>query len=82
VVRQRVSAHQRGQVSLAAVRRDGDSEGDEVVLQLWDDGRLRPAHPDPGWRGPGMRLVRALGARLEVRSSERGTVLNVRWKLP
>ena len=51
----------------------------EIVVR--DRGRWRPPPADPGWRGRGLMIIRALADDVEVRHDSTGTVVRMRWRM-
>jgi serine phosphatase RsbU (regulator of sigma subunit)/anti-sigma regulatory factor (Ser/Thr protein kinase) len=54
--------------------------GDEVVIRFRDSGRWRPPR-DPS-RGRGIGMMRSLADEVEISRSERGTTVELRWRMP
>ncbi|WP_300008417.1 PAS domain S-box protein [Pseudonocardia sp.] len=62
------------------LRVDVGHRGDRVVVQVRDDGRWRPPAADPGHRGRGLALIRALAQDVELEPGIGGTA--IRFSLP
>lgn len=58
------------------------SSSGEIVVVVRDHGRWRVPSADPGWRGRGMVIIRALADAVVVRRDEGGTTVEMRWRLP
>jgi serine/threonine-protein kinase RsbW len=67
-----------GRVDLVAAR-TADSR---VLVTVRDHGRWRPPPHDPGTRGRGLPMIKALAHRAEVQQSEDGTIVYMEWELP
>lgn len=66
-----------GPVDLLAARTvDG-----RVLVAIRDHGRWRPPPPDPGTRGRGLPMIRALAHRAEVQPGPQGTCVQMEWRL-
>jgi serine/threonine-protein kinase RsbW len=50
-----------------------------VLVTVRDHGRWRPPPPDPGFRGRGLGMIRALAHRSEIERTDHGTVVHMRW---
>lgn len=67
-----------GPVDLAAAR---TTDG-RVLVAVSDHGRWRPPPADPGFRGRGLLMIKALAAWAEVLRSPHGTTVHMEWMLP
>lgn len=67
-----------GQVDLVAAR-TADSR---VLVTVRDHGQWRPPPADPGWRGRGLPMIKALAHRAEVQQGPHGTCVHMEWQLP
>ncbi|MCX6464184.1 MAG: SpoIIE family protein phosphatase [Pseudonocardiales bacterium] len=64
----------RGEVAVGLTRRaDG-----AVQVQVADSGSWRPAPPDPGFRGRGLEVIRAIGTDVDVAAGADGTRVGFR----
>jgi anti-sigma regulatory factor (Ser/Thr protein kinase) len=68
----------QGPVDLVAAR---TTDG-RVLVTVSDRGRWRPPPADPGFRGRGLLMIRALAHRVDVRQSAQGTTVYMEWTLP
>jgi len=68
----------QGPVDLVAAR---TTDG-RVLVAVSDCGRWRPPPPDPGFRGRGLLMIKALAHHAEVRHSPQGTAVHMQWTLP
>lgn len=50
-----------------------------VLVTVRDHGLWRPPPTDPGFRGRGLGMIRALAHRSEVELTESGTVVHMQW---
>jgi serine/threonine-protein kinase RsbW len=66
-----------GPVDLIAAR----TTDSRVLVTVRDHGRWRPPPHDPGTRGRGLPLIKALSHRAEVQQSLRGTCVHMEWQL-
>ncbi|GGK37952.1 SpoIIE family protein phosphatase [Nocardia camponoti] len=57
-------------------------EGDRVVLDITDTGKWIPAADDPGYRGRGVEMMRALTEDLTFTSTDEGTTVRMWVTLP
>ena len=64
-----------------AVRATCTSDGFAVV-SVRDRGRWRPPPADPGFRGRGLVLIRAVAHEVEIEHGDAGTSVRMRWRLP
>lgn len=67
-----------GPVDLVAAR---TTEG-RVLVTVSDRGRWRPPPADPGFRGRGLLMIKALADRMEVRQGAQGTTVHMEWTRP
>jgi PAS domain S-box-containing protein len=63
------------------VRVVGENDGAEVHLQILDKGSWKPASADPGVRGRGLVLIRAVSDRLEMDCTPAGTTVKMSFRL-
>ncbi|MBN9790011.1 hypothetical protein DMP17_15585 [Pseudonocardia sp. TMWB2A] len=56
----------------------GYTPHDGVRAQVADTGRWRPPPPDPGYRGRGLQMIRAIATTAEIDTAGRGTVVRMR----
>lgn len=68
----------QGPVDLVAAR---TTDG-RVLVRVKDHGRWRPPPADPGFRGRGLLMIKALAQRVEVKPSPKGTTVHLEWDLP
>jgi anti-sigma regulatory factor (Ser/Thr protein kinase) len=66
---------ERPQVDLAAVA----TQSRGVLVTVRDHGQWRPPPPDPGFRGRGLVMIRALAHRSEVVRTATGTTVHMEW---
>lgn len=66
-----------GPVDLVAVR---TTDG-RVLVTISDRGRWRPPPADPGFRGRGLLMIKALAHRVEVKQGAQGTTVHMEWTL-
>jgi PAS domain S-box-containing protein len=64
-----------------AMRVDADIEGDELSVRVVDFGTWRPPAADPGTRGRGLRLIRAVSNIAGVDPSTTGTTVAMTFAL-
>lgn len=67
-----------GPVDLIAAR---TADG-RVLVAVRDHGRWRPPPHDPGTRGRGLPMIKALAHRAEVQQGLPGTCVHMEWRLP
>lgn len=67
-----------GSVDLVAAR---TTDG-RVLVTVRDHGSWRPLPLDPGLRGRGLLMIRALTQRVEVQQGQDGTTVHMEWELP
>jgi PAS domain S-box-containing protein len=63
------------------VRVAGDNDGARAHLTVADDGEWRPAAADPGVRGRGLLLMRAVSDWLELDCTAKGTTVSMSFNL-
>jgi anti-sigma regulatory factor (Ser/Thr protein kinase) len=68
--------HQPGKV-----RVEGENDGARVHLRILDKGSWKPAPADPGIRGRGLLLIRAVSDWLEMDCTPSGTTVNMSFNL-
>jgi serine/threonine-protein kinase RsbW len=68
----------QGPVDLVAAR---TTDG-RVLVTVSDRGRWRPPPANPGFRGRGLLMIKALAHQAEVRQSPQGTTVHMQWTLP
>lgn len=68
----------QGPVDLAAVR---TTDG-RVLVTVRDHGRWKPPPADPGFRGRGLLMIKALTRRVKIEQGPLGTTLHMEWDLP
>jgi PAS domain S-box-containing protein len=64
------------------VRIDGENDGARVDLKVTDGGSWKPASIDPGMRGRGLLLIRAVSDWLEMDCTPSGTTVDMSFKFP
>jgi PAS domain S-box-containing protein len=64
------------------VRIDGENDGARVHLKVTDRGSWKPAALDPGVRGRGLLLIRAVSDWLEMDCTPSGTTVDMSFNLP
>jgi PAS domain S-box-containing protein len=64
------------------VRIDGENDGARVHLKVTDGGSWKPAAIDPGVRGRGLLLIRAVSDWLEMDCTPSGTTVDMSFNLP
>jgi len=64
------------------VRIDGENDGARVHLKVTDVGSWKPAAIDPGMRGRGLLLIRAVSDWLEMDCTPSGTTVDMSFNLP
>lgn len=67
-----------GPVDMVAAR---TTDG-RVLVIVSDRGRWRPPPVDPGFRGRGLLMIKALAHRVEVQQSSHGTTVHMEWARP
>ena len=63
------------------VRIDGENDGARVHLKITDGGSWKPASTDPGVRGRGLLLIRAVSDWLEMDCTPSGTTVDMSFNL-
>jgi PAS domain S-box-containing protein len=63
------------------VRVDGENDGARVRLTITDDGSWKPNASDPGARGRGLLLIRAVSDWLEMECTSSGTTVDMSFNL-
>ena len=66
----------------AKVRVEGENDGARVHVRIVDKGSWKPAPADPGVRGRGLLLIRAVSDWLEMECTPSGTTVNMSFRLP
>jgi anti-sigma regulatory factor (Ser/Thr protein kinase) len=66
----------------AKVRVEGENDGARVHVRIVDKGSWKPAPADPGVRGRGLLLIRAVSDWLEMECTPSGTTVNMSVRLP
>ncbi|MBV8862052.1 MAG: SpoIIE family protein phosphatase [Mycobacterium sp.] len=66
----------------ARVRVEGENDGARVHLKVIDTGSWKTAPTDPGSRGRGLLLIRAVSDRLELNCTSSGTTVDMSFPLP
>jgi PAS domain S-box-containing protein len=64
------------------VRIDGENDGARVHLKITDGGSWKPASTDPGVRGRGLLLIRAVSDWLEMDCTASGTTVDMSFNFP
>ncbi len=64
------------------VRVEGENDGARVHLKVIDSGSWKPAPADPGVRGRGLLLIRAVSDWLEMECTPSGTTVDMSFRLP
>jgi PAS domain S-box-containing protein len=64
------------------VRVEGENDGARVHLRVIDRGSWKPAPADPGVRGRGLLLIRAVSDWLEMECTPSGTTVDMSFRLP
>jgi PAS domain S-box-containing protein len=64
------------------VRIDGENDGARVHLKITDGGSWKPASLDPGVRGRGLLLIRAVTDWLEMDCTPSGTTVDMSFNFP
>jgi anti-anti-sigma factor len=70
-----------GQPGRVQVGLDAEADG-AVRVRVSDQGVWRPAPPDPGLRGRGLKFIRALADEVEIDGSATGTLVSFRLAPP
>ena len=65
----------------ARVRVDGDNDGARVHITITDDGSWKPKAADPGVRGRGLLLIRAVSDWLEMECTASGTTVDMSFNV-
>jgi anti-sigma regulatory factor (Ser/Thr protein kinase) len=68
--------HQPGRVRI-----EGENDGARVHVKIVDKGSWKPAPADPGVRGRGLLLIRAVSDWLEMDCTPSGTTVNMSFRL-
>jgi PAS domain S-box-containing protein len=66
---------------LGKVRVNGENDGARVDLKIIDKGTWRPVAADPGVRGRGLLLIRAVSDWLELDCTPKGTTVSMSFSL-
>jgi PAS domain S-box-containing protein len=66
----------------AKVRVEGENDGARVHVRIVDKGSWKPAPAEPGVRGRGLLLIRAVSDWLEIECTPSGTTVNMSFRLP
>jgi PAS domain S-box-containing protein len=66
---------------LGKVRVNGENDGAHVHLKIIDKGKWKPAAADPGVRGRGLQLIRAVSNWLELDCTPKGTAVSMSFNL-
>ena len=64
------------------VRVEGENDGARVHLRVIDSGSWKPTPADPGVRGRGLLLIRAVSDWLEMECTPTGTTVDMSFRLP
>ena len=56
--------------------------GDEVRAQITDSGSWKPPAANPGYRGRGLVLMRAISDSMEMDTTSTGTTVDITFRLP
>jgi PAS domain S-box-containing protein len=64
------------------VRVEAENDGARVQVRIIDKGSWKAAPADPGVRGRGLLLIRAVSDRLEMECTPSGTTVNMSFYLP
>jgi len=64
------------------VRVEGENDGARVHLRVIDSGSWKPSPADPGVRGRGLLLIRAVSDWLEMECTPTGTTVDMSFRLP
>jgi PAS domain S-box-containing protein len=63
------------------VRVNGDNDGARIHLKITDKGTWKPAATDPGVRGRGLLLIRAVSDSLDLQTTAKGTTVSMSFTL-
>jgi PAS domain S-box-containing protein len=63
------------------VRVNGDNDGARIHLKITDKGTWKPAAIDPGVRGRGLLLIRAVSDSLDLQTTAKGTTVAMSFTL-
>jgi anti-sigma regulatory factor (Ser/Thr protein kinase) len=63
------------------VRVHGDNDGARIHLKITDRGKWKPAATDPGVRGRGLLLIRAVSDWLDLQTTPKGTTVSMSFTL-
>lgn len=63
------------------VRVRGDNDGARIHLKITDRGKWKPAATDPGVRGRGLLLIRAVSDWLDLQTTPKGTTVSMSFTL-
>jgi PAS domain S-box-containing protein len=63
------------------VRVEGENDGAQLHLRVTDNGSWKPAPADPGVRGRGLLLIRAVSDWLEMECTASGTTVDMSFRL-
>ncbi|WP_428339661.1 SpoIIE family protein phosphatase [Mycobacterium sp.] len=66
---------------LGKIRVNGENDGARVDLKIIDKGQWKPAPADPGVRGRGLLLIRAVSDWLELDCTAKGTTVSISFSL-
>jgi len=66
----------------AKVRVEGENDGARVHVRIVDKGSWKPESADPGVRGRGLLLIRAVSDWLEMECTPSGTTVDMSFRLP
>jgi len=61
---------------------EGENDGAQVHLRVTDNGSWKPVPADPGIRGRGLLLIRAVSDWLEMECTPSGTTVDMSFRLP
>jgi anti-sigma regulatory factor (Ser/Thr protein kinase) len=64
------------------VRIEAENDGARVHVRIIDKGSWKPARAEPGVRGRGLLLIRAVSDWLEMDCTPSGTTVNMIFHLP
>ena len=64
------------------VRVEGENDGARIHLRVIDSGSWKPTPADPGVRGRGLLLIRAVSDWLEMECTPTGTTVDMSFRLP
>ena len=68
--------------TLAYVPGAAGGAGRGIAVEVRDEGRWRPVAPDPGHRGRGTQVIRAVGRDVRIERGDAGTTVTFRVPLP